>query len=115
MLRGRWAYLHLHTVLSACAEVEMIPPLIVRRALALGLDWIAVTDHNAAANVRAVMQAAEGSGLAVSPGMEVEIYIRAKGISYRDWRDMKQAVSEREFYRTVYAGKRPFQLEGEED
>lgn len=72
MLRGRWADLHLHTVLSACAEVEMIPPLIVRQALELGLDWIAVTDHNSAANVRAVMAAAEGTGLTVSPGLEVE-------------------------------------------
>ncbi len=50
----------------------MIPPLIVRRALELGLDWIAVTDHNAAGNVAAVIAAAEGSGLAVTAGLEVE-------------------------------------------
>ena len=45
-----YADLHLHTVLSACAEVEMLPPLIVQRALQLGLGLIAVTDHNCAAN-----------------------------------------------------------------
>ncbi|MFN2169419.1 MAG: PHP domain-containing protein, partial [Anaerolineae bacterium] len=71
-----WHYLladlHLHTVLSACAEVEMIPPLIVRRARELGLGLIAVTDHNAALNVQAVIDAAAGSGLAVLPGMEVQ-------------------------------------------
>jgi PHP family Zn ribbon phosphoesterase len=67
-----YADLHLHTVLSPCAEVEMIPPLIVRRALDLGLDLIAVTDHNAAANCAAVMAAAEGTGLLVLPGMEVQ-------------------------------------------
>ncbi len=67
-----YADLHLHTVLSACAEVEMIPPLIVRRALELGLNLIAVTDHNAAANCAAVMQAAEGTGLVVLPGMELQ-------------------------------------------
>jgi PHP family Zn ribbon phosphoesterase len=66
------ADLHLHTVLSPCAEVEMIPPLIVRRALELGLNLIAVTDHNSAANCAAVMQAAQGTGLAVLPGMEVQ-------------------------------------------
>ena len=54
------ADLHLHTVLSPCAEVEMIPPLIVRRARELGLGLIAITDHNAAANCEAVMRAAEG-------------------------------------------------------
>ena len=72
MLRGRWADLHVHTVLSPCAEAEMIPPLIVQRALALRLDWIAITDHNSAGNVGAVVAAAEGTGLAVTPGMEVE-------------------------------------------
>lgn len=50
----------------------MIPPLIVRRALALGLGLIAVTDHNTAENVAAVVGAARGSGLAVLPGMEVQ-------------------------------------------
>jgi hypothetical protein len=66
------ADLHVHTVLSPCAEVEMIPPLIVRRALELGLGLIAVTDHNAAANCAAVMTAARDTGLAVLPGMEVQ-------------------------------------------
>jgi len=63
--------LHIHTVLSACAEVEMIPPLIVEEALHKGLHVIAVTDHNASGNVTAVMEAAAGTGLAVLPGMEL--------------------------------------------
>ncbi|HEX9116317.1 MAG TPA: PHP domain-containing protein, partial [Anaerolineae bacterium] len=66
------ADLHLHTVLSPCAEVEMIPPLIVRRALALGLGLIGVTDHNTAENCDAVVRAAAGSGLIVLPGMETQ-------------------------------------------
>ncbi len=64
--------LHIHTVLSPCAEVEMIPPLIIRRARELGLGLIAITDHNSAENVAAVIEAAEGSGVAVLPGMEVQ-------------------------------------------
>lgn len=63
--------LHLHTVLSACAEVEMIPPLIVEEALYKGLHAIAITDHNATANAAAVMEAARGTGLVVLPGMEL--------------------------------------------
>lgn len=66
------ADLHVHTVLSPCAEVEMIPPLIVQRSLELGIDLIAVTDHNASANVAAVQKAAEGTTLTVLPGMEVQ-------------------------------------------
>jgi 3',5'-nucleoside bisphosphate phosphatase len=66
------ADLHVHTVLSPCAEVEMIPPLIVQRALEKNIDIIAITDHNASANVRAIQRAAEGTNLTVLPGMEVQ-------------------------------------------
>jgi PHP family Zn ribbon phosphoesterase len=66
------ADLHVHTVLSPCAEVEMIPPLIVQRALALGLRVIGITDHNSAENAAAVMQSAQGTDLTVLPGMEVQ-------------------------------------------
>jgi PHP family Zn ribbon phosphoesterase len=66
------ADLHVHTVLSPCAEVEMIPPLIVQQALEQKIDLIAITDHNASANVEAVQRAAEGTSLTVLPGMEVQ-------------------------------------------
>ena len=66
------ADLHVHTVLSPCAEVEMIPPLIVRKALEKNINLIAITDHNASANVCAVQKAAEGTNLIVLPGMEVQ-------------------------------------------
>jgi 3',5'-nucleoside bisphosphate phosphatase len=66
------ADLHVHTVLSPCAEVEMIPPLIVQQALEQKIDLIAITDHNASANVGAVQKAAQGTGLTVLPGMEIQ-------------------------------------------
>lgn len=72
MWRYLLADLHVHTVLSPCAEVEMIPPLIVRRARELGLELLAITDHNAAHNTAAVVEAAAGTGLTVLPGMEVQ-------------------------------------------
>jgi PHP family Zn ribbon phosphoesterase len=66
------ADLHIHTILSPCADVEMIPPLIVEEALQRGINVIAITDHNASANIRSVQLAAEGTGLVVLPGMEVQ-------------------------------------------
>ncbi len=68
-LRGFRADLHIHTVASACAEIEMLPPLIVERARQLGLDLIAITDHNSAVNVAAVCEAAHESDLVVWPGI----------------------------------------------
>jgi PHP family Zn ribbon phosphoesterase len=50
----------------------MIPPLIVQAALEKNIDLIAITDHNASANVCAVQKAAEGTPLTVLPGMEVQ-------------------------------------------
>lgn len=66
------AELHVHTVLSPCAAVEMIPPLIVSEAVLQGINLIAITDHNSSDNVLAVMQAAQGTELTVLPGMEVQ-------------------------------------------
>jgi PHP family Zn ribbon phosphoesterase len=66
------AELHLHTVVSPCAAVEMIPPLIVREAVERGINLLAVTDHNTTANVEAVQKAAAGTGLTVLPGMELQ-------------------------------------------
>jgi 3',5'-nucleoside bisphosphate phosphatase len=66
------AELHSHTVLSPCAEVEMIPPLIVQTVIEKGINLLAVTDHNASANVIAVQQAARDTGLIVLPGMELQ-------------------------------------------
>jgi PHP family Zn ribbon phosphoesterase len=66
------AELHLHTVVSPCAAVEMIPPLIVREAVERGINLLAVTDHNTTAIVEAVQKAAAGTGLTVLPGMELQ-------------------------------------------
>jgi PHP family Zn ribbon phosphoesterase len=71
-MRTYLAELHVHTALSPCAEIEMIPPLIVSEAIERGIDLIAITDHNASANVEAVQIAAQGSSLTVLPGMELQ-------------------------------------------
>lgn len=72
MIRPFVADLHVHSLLSPCAAVEMTPRNIVRHAAAAGVDLLAITDHNAADNVKAALQAAVGSGVTVWPGMEVE-------------------------------------------
>ena len=50
----------------------MIPPLIVSQALALGIQLLAITDHNASANVKSVMEAAAQTGLTVLAGIELQ-------------------------------------------
>jgi len=72
MLKPFLADLHVHTVLSGCAEVEMIPPLILRQAKRLGLSLIAITDHNSCHNAEAVIEASVGTDIHVLPGMELQ-------------------------------------------
>ena len=71
MLKWYKADLHIHTVLSPCGELDMGPWGIVEKARSLGLDIIAITDHNTAGNVEAVQAVAEGDPLVI-PGMEVQ-------------------------------------------
>jgi 3',5'-nucleoside bisphosphate phosphatase len=63
--------LHVHTCLSPCADLTMSPRKIVGAAVQRGLGIIAITDHNSAGNVQAVIQAAKGSSVTVLPGMEI--------------------------------------------
>lgn len=63
---------HIHTCLSPCGDDDMTPNNIVNMAKLVGLDAIAVTDHNTAGNVRAVCAAGQKLGLTVLPGMELE-------------------------------------------
>ena len=65
--------LHLHSCLSPCGDDAMTPPNIANMAALLGLDLIAVTDHNSCRNAGAVMEAARllDLPLTVLAGMEV--------------------------------------------
>ena len=44
-MRTVLADLHVHTLLSPCAEVEMTPHHIVMRAAEYGIGAVAITDH----------------------------------------------------------------------
>ncbi|PKN70523.1 MAG: histidinol-phosphatase [Deltaproteobacteria bacterium HGW-Deltaproteobacteria-12] len=63
--------LHVHTCLSPCAELDMHPTALVRKAIEAKLDMIAICDHNSSANVPYVMKAAQTTNLKILPGMEI--------------------------------------------
>lgn len=68
---GLYYDLHLHSCLSPCGDNDMTPYNLVNMAKLLGLDIIALTDHNTAQNCRAAITAGEKIGLTVIPGMEL--------------------------------------------
>jgi len=106
-LRFFLADLHVHTCLSPCAELEMLPKFIVERAQALGLRVIAVTDHNSAENAAAVINAARGTGITVLPGMEVQTREEVHILALFD--TLEQVASWQE---QVYASLPPLKNDG---
>ncbi|WP_322175883.1 PHP domain-containing protein [Acutalibacter caecimuris] len=67
-----YAYdLHIHSCLSPCGDNDMTPNNLVGMAAMMGLEVIAITDHNTCKNAPAVMQVAKEAGILAVPGMEL--------------------------------------------
>jgi len=81
MLKEYKADLHIHSCLSPCGDLDMTPRNIVTKAMASGIDLIAISDHNASENIAATIKLAEATQLSVLAGMEVtsseEVHILA--------------------------------------
>lgn len=65
------ADLHIHTVLSPCADLEMTPENIVQQARKAQLDIIGISDHNSTKNAMVVKAVAKRSGIFVLTGVEI--------------------------------------------
>ena len=63
--------LHLHSCLSPCGDEEMTPANLAGMCALAGLNVVALTDHNTAANCPAFCQAAQKLGLIALAGMEL--------------------------------------------
>ncbi len=70
-LREFKADLHIHTCLSPCGELTMLPRAIVQQARERGLDIIGISDHNSVENVNAVRKAGKAEALLVLGGLEI--------------------------------------------
>lgn len=62
---------HLHSCLSPCGDLEMDPASIVQRACDVGLNAIALTDHNSARNCPAFAEWCQRLNMPYLLGMEV--------------------------------------------
>lgn len=65
------ADLHIHTVLSPCADLEMAPQKIVEQAHKAGLHIIGITDHNSTLNAKVTRDLAHKKGILALTGAEV--------------------------------------------
>lgn len=63
--------MHIHSCLSPCGDDDMTPGNILGMASLLGLEAVALTDHNTAKNCPAFLQLAGQFNLIAIPGMEL--------------------------------------------
>jgi len=105
-LREFKADLHVHSCLSPCADLDMSPKAIVERSLEVGLEIIALCDHNSAENVGAVMRAGTERGLRVFPGMEVSSAEEVHTLAIFDTERQALALQET-IYRHLRGTNRP--------
>lgn len=70
----KYAYdLHIHSVLSPCADVLMTPHNIFNMANIKGLDIIAVTDHNSCLQLKVLEEISKSYDILFIPGIEVTV------------------------------------------
>lgn len=93
--------LHIHTCLSPCAELDMHPKALVQKAIEKKLDMIAISDHNASANVQYVIAAAAGQNINVIPAMEIttseEVHLLAFFASLPDLMKLQAVIDQHLF------------------
>ena len=63
--------LHIHTVLSPCADLEMSPRNIIKAAVDKGINVIGITDHNSTLQYPITQKIAAKHGILVLAGAEV--------------------------------------------
>lgn len=70
-----WVDLHLHTTHSDGSDA---PEGVVQRAVACGLDAIAITDHDETSAIAIAQEAAAGRGIDILPGTEISATFEGK-------------------------------------
>ncbi len=63
---------HVHTCLSPCADITMVPNEMAKRFSNHGIEWVGITDHNTCGNVKVFERVFSKYGIKVLPGIEIQ-------------------------------------------
>lgn len=92
------ADLHIHTLLSPCASLEMSPHNIIDKAVEAKLDIIGITDHNSTRQAALVAELGKERGVEVLLGAEVcsreEIHILCFFKSLEDLAEFQKIIDD---------------------
>ncbi len=82
---------HIHSCLSPCAHITMTPHEIAQALKRVGVQWVAITDHNSCGNVEVFEKVLSTYDISLVPGVEVETREEVHVLVYL--RDVKTAKS----------------------
>ncbi len=91
--------LHIHSVLSPCADIMMTPGNIIKKAMEERISMISITDHNSIKNVKSTKKIAADKNIIVVPGIEVQSKEDIHLLSY--FENLKDLNS---YYEKIYDG-----------
>lgn len=91
--------LHIHSVLSPCADILMTPGNIIKKAIEKGIDIISITDHNSIKNVKSAQEIAADKNILIVPGIEVQSKEDIHILSY--FENLEELNS---YYEIIYDG-----------
>jgi len=106
------ADMHIHTCLSPCGDWEMSPRAIVKKSRSIGLDIIAICDHNSMENAGAAIRAGHAEGVYVIPGMEICSREEVHAVAL--FETVPHAMSMQEFVQSHLPGENDANLWGDQ-
>lgn len=74
--------LHIHSVLSPCADLLMTADNIIERLLENNIKIFSITDHNSARNSKVIMEKAKQANLFFVPGIEIQTIEEVHVLAY---------------------------------
>ncbi|MGC9213392.1 MAG: PHP domain-containing protein [Athalassotoga sp.] len=89
---------HVHTCLSPCADITMVPNEMAKRFSYHGIEWIGITDHNTCGNVKVFERVFSKYGITVLPGIEVQSVEEVHVLGY-----FESVETAEEFSKVIYS------------
>ena len=83
--------LHIHSILSPCADLLMTPNNILNMAMLKELDFLAITDHNSTKQLKIIQELQESYDFIIIPGVEVSVLEEFDVLCY--FRSFEDAIS----------------------
>lgn len=65
--------LHIHSILSPCADIFMTPNNILNMAMLKNLDFVGITDHNSTKQLPILFELADSYDFIIIPGVEITV------------------------------------------